>query len=187
MTSVFILTFAGVDGDAAQIYDRIVEEMDLGGRPPEGAIWHYAGPYEDGWRVVDLWEDEAAFERFAQEKIGPLSAKHGLSEPQVERIAVDQVRDGDASGPGFLQIVRLPFDGDTFRSMDDQVLPGGQVPADIVHHVNGPGGDGNWVVVDSWTSREARDRFLEERVFPNMPSDGPRPDVQDLEVHNTLT
>jgi hypothetical protein len=186
MTSVFILTFDGVDGDPAQIYDKIIEEMDLGGSVPDGAVWHYAGPYGDGWRVVDLWEDEGAFERFAQEQIGPLSGKHGLTEPHVERIPVDEVRDGDASGPGFLQIVRLPFDGDTFRSMDDKVLPGGSIPADIVHHVNGPGGDGHWVVVDSWTSKEARDRFLEANVFPNFPSDAPPPDVQDLEVHNTL-
>ena len=186
MTSVFILTFAEVDGDPAQIYDSILEEMDLGGTVPDGAIWHYAGPYGNGWRVVDCWEDEGAFDRFAQEKIGPIGGKHGLADPQVERISVDETRDGDASGPRFLQVVRLPVDGDTFRALDAKVVPGGQAPPDIVHHINGPDEEGHWVVVDSWTSKEARDRFLEERVYPNMPEDGPSPEVEDLEVHNTL-
>src|SRR3954453_6764663 len=107
------MTFKSVDGDAAEAYDHVLEDMGLDDHVPEGAVWHYAGPYEGGWRVVDVWEDEGAFERFAQEQIGPLAGKHGFAPPDVERIPVEQVRDGDGSdAPHFLQVVRMPFGGD---------------------------------------------------------------------------
>jgi quinol monooxygenase YgiN len=136
--------------------------------------------------VVDVWEDEAAFERFAQERIGPISGRHGFQPPTIERVSVDERSDGDAGTASLLQIVRLPFDGDGFHAMDDQVRPGGQAPGDLVHHVNGPGPDGKWVVIDTWNSREARDRFIEERVLPTFPADAPPLATEDLEVHNTM-
>lgn len=39
--------------------------------PVDGILSHIAGPTADGWRVVDVWESEAAFERFG-EVIGPV-------------------------------------------------------------------------------------------------------------------
>jgi hypothetical protein len=32
--------------------------------PVEGVLVHVAGPTETGWRVVDVWESEDAFNRF---------------------------------------------------------------------------------------------------------------------------
>ena len=37
----------------------------------DGILSHVAGPTDDGWRVVDVWESEEAFQRFG-EKIGPV-------------------------------------------------------------------------------------------------------------------
>ena len=42
---------------------------------------HVAGPTPNGWRVVDVWETKEQFERFAQEKIGPISAEVGTPGP----------------------------------------------------------------------------------------------------------
>jgi len=39
--------------------------------PVEGILSHTAGPTDDGWRVVDVWESEEAFQRFG-EVIGPV-------------------------------------------------------------------------------------------------------------------
>jgi hypothetical protein len=187
MTSVFVMTFDSVEGDAAEAYDRVIDDMALDGKLPQGALFHGAGHWGDGgWRVVDVWEDESAFDTFAREQIGPLAAKHGIGEPKVERIAVEDVQRGPASDPRLLQIVRLPFGAEGFHAMDDQVRPGGEQPGEMVHHANGPGGDGNWVVVDSWTSREARDTFIGERVRPIMPEGAPEPQFEDLELHNHL-
>ena len=67
-------------------YDAIVAEMNLGGRPPQNATFHVAGPTSDGrWRVVDVWESAEAFQAFAAEKIMPLSQKHGMTaQPTVD-------------------------------------------------------------------------------------------------------
>jgi hypothetical protein len=51
--------------------------------PIQGVLSHVAGPTDDGWRVVDVWESEDAFERFGA-LIGPILAEVGMpGEPQV--------------------------------------------------------------------------------------------------------
>ena len=71
-------------------YDGVVERMGLprGGRGPAGAISHFAAATDDGVRVVDVWETREAYERFAQEQIGPFSAEVGLNPPTLELLEV---------------------------------------------------------------------------------------------------
>ena len=70
-------------GELAQ-YDAVIEEMNLGGKPAPHAIFHVAGPKEGGgMRIVDVWESPEAFEDFAQNKIGPITQKHGIAAPTV--------------------------------------------------------------------------------------------------------
>ena len=73
-----IMDFAGGEADA---YDRVMERMQLNGHTPPGALFHAAGPYEGGWRVIDVWEDRAQFEKFAEEQIGPHSLQAGIPGP----------------------------------------------------------------------------------------------------------
>ena len=80
-----ILDFKGGTLDQ---YDQILEKMDLGGKVPPGAIFHWAAATDDGIRVVDVWEDRATFEKFAEEKIGPLSAEVGAPQPEITEYAV---------------------------------------------------------------------------------------------------
>jgi hypothetical protein len=51
--------------------------------------------------------------------------------------------------------------------------------------------DGKWTVMDVWESRDAYDRFREERLFPAIkqvsgmdPGDGPMPTITEFAVHN---
>jgi hypothetical protein len=44
---------------------------------PQGLILHAAGPTEDGFRVVHVWESREAWERFSQERLGPAVAALG--------------------------------------------------------------------------------------------------------------
>jgi hypothetical protein len=80
-----ILDFKGGTLDQ---YDQIVERMDLGGKVPPGAIFHWVAATDDGIRVVDVWEDRATFDKFAQEKIGPFSAEVGAPQPEITEYAV---------------------------------------------------------------------------------------------------
>jgi hypothetical protein len=37
----------------------------LSGWPVKGVLMHVAGPTDKGWRVVDVWQSEEAFRKFA--------------------------------------------------------------------------------------------------------------------------
>jgi hypothetical protein len=47
------------------------EKLDAENNPPEGMIIHTGGEVEGGMRVFDVWESEAAFDKFNNERLGP--------------------------------------------------------------------------------------------------------------------
>jgi hypothetical protein len=71
------------DGATLDQYDEICKNMGLTpkGPGPAGAISHFAALTDTGLRVVDVWVTKEQFEKFAQEQIGPLSQKAGISGP----------------------------------------------------------------------------------------------------------
>lgn len=188
MAVAFILDFPG--GTIAQ-YDAVIAEMGLSdGHVPDGLLYHGAGSTDAGMRVVDVWEADQPFERFAAEHIGPITRAHGMAEPVIERIAVDETRLGPDpdTATRFLQIVRLrDMDGQGFHEMDALVLPDGTLPDACAFHVNGPDGSG-WAVIDYWASRAARDMFIAERVMPAAQQAGRAepPAFEELDLHATL-
>lgn len=64
-------------------YDQVVGAMGYtpGGPAGPGALFHWVTRTDDGIRVVDVWESKEQYERFAQEKIGPLSQEAGFPTP----------------------------------------------------------------------------------------------------------
>jgi hypothetical protein len=68
-------------GTTAEIYDKVLADTNLGGKVAPGEIFHVAGPYEGGWRVVEVWESQEQFEQFAREQFSPLTRKHGAPNP----------------------------------------------------------------------------------------------------------
>ena len=77
------LNFRGATLDQ---YDQVLQKMGLrqGGQMPEGGISHWVAKTGDGFRAVDVWESKEAFERFAQEQIGPYSREVGIEvEPEI--------------------------------------------------------------------------------------------------------
>jgi len=184
----FILDFA--EGSAAQ-YDQVIDDMQLDGRVVADGQFHVAGPGPDGgWRVVDVWDSDEAFSEFAREQIGPISQKHGFSEPQISRFDVHNTRDTGAprSDIAFFQVVRLgDLDAESFDAMDGEIT-GGAAPDGCLFHVAGPLSDGGWVVTDGWSSKDVRDAFLRDKVMPVVGAnpDATPPDIEDMDVHNTL-
>lgn len=80
MAVAVVLDFKGATLDQ---YDQILEKMGLtsGGAGAPGGISHFATKTDDGFRVVDVWEEKATFEKFAEEKIGPIGQEVGLPNP----------------------------------------------------------------------------------------------------------
>lgn len=65
-----LFDFAGVT--QAQ-YDQTLKALKPGGAfirlsdwPTEGVLFHVAGPTPAGWRVVDVWDSEADFQKFGE-------------------------------------------------------------------------------------------------------------------------
>jgi hypothetical protein len=73
---------------------------------------------------------------------------------------------------------------------------GDEMPAGMVIHTAGRTEDGVFQVVDVWESREAHDRFVQDRLVPAInsvmqdagmdPVDGPPRDQTIYEAHNVM-
>jgi hypothetical protein len=184
MTVALVLDFAGA---TKKQYDEVVERMQLGGQMAPGGRLHVAGSHAGGWRVIDVWESQEAFERFRDADIVPTVQAVGMPPPQVRVVEVDDEMPDDGREPTFVQCVILPgLDRAAFRAVHDEVVPDGERPDGLTFHVNGPA-EGGWCVIDGWTSREKRDSFMERTrpILERAPVSGP-PDVEDLPVEATM-
>jgi heme-degrading monooxygenase HmoA len=70
----------------ASFYDSVMEHLEWETKPkPQGFVSHYAGPTSDGFMVFDIWDSQADFERFAQERLtSALAAAGGGQPPDVQ-------------------------------------------------------------------------------------------------------
>ena len=64
------MTYAFVNDVAAswEHYRRFADA--LAGPIPEGLVLHAAGPTDEGFRIIAVWETEDAWERFRAERLG---------------------------------------------------------------------------------------------------------------------
>lgn len=77
-------------GGTQEQYDQVTARLTDGGAltsltdwPGGGILFHAAGPTDDGFRVIDVWESEEAFQRFG-EVIGPVLQEVGFpGEPRL--------------------------------------------------------------------------------------------------------
>jgi hypothetical protein len=70
-------------GSTLQQYDKVMQILQLGDKPPTGSFFHSAGQTEGGLRVVDVWESQQAFDKFVQDKLGKALQEAGLKPPKV--------------------------------------------------------------------------------------------------------
>ena len=182
MAVAFVMDFAG--GKREQ-YDAVLEKMQLAGRMPSGGLEHTAGATAEGWRVVDVWDSREAFERFAQEQIKPFSAEAGMTAPTVMAVELHNFERGPAGQPGFLQVFRVDMDAATYDAVHAQIAS--PLPEGVLWHGAGEH-EGTWCIVDAWTSKDLRDRFIEDKAIPAMQAHGVGgpPHVEELGVQASL-
>ena len=59
-------------------YEQVLN--DVGGNPPaEGALYHVAGPSEDGWYVIEVWQSQEAFDRFFRDTLQGALQRAGIN------------------------------------------------------------------------------------------------------------
>ena len=76
-------------------YDIIESRLTNGGTltslsnwPVEGVLCHIAGPAQNGWRIVDVWESEEAFKAFG-EILGAINEELGWPAVQPQFFTVE--------------------------------------------------------------------------------------------------
>ena len=83
-----IVAVFNADGMSPREYDKIVQELEANGLgTPDGRLYHVAATTEDGYMVVDVWENEEKFAAFG-EKLTSLIAGLGITpvEPQIRPV-----------------------------------------------------------------------------------------------------
>lgn len=59
--------------------DALVQQLGAGpGKVPDGQIAHIEAITDDGAQIIDVWESAEAYERFMQERLGPIFAAAGM-------------------------------------------------------------------------------------------------------------
>jgi hypothetical protein len=62
-----------IDEGTLDQYDQVNERLQVQSDPPAGMIVHTAGGKEGGgFRIFDVWESREDFERFQEERLGPI-------------------------------------------------------------------------------------------------------------------
>ncbi|MBX5468561.1 MAG: hypothetical protein IRZ21_01525 [Thermoleophilaceae bacterium] len=84
------------------------------------------------------------------------------------------------------------FGPDMYDRVQAEMNVASDPPEGLVFHWAGQV-DGKWTVMDVWGSRDAYDRFREERLFPAIrtlsgmdPAGGPQPTIAEFAVHNYI-
>jgi hypothetical protein len=58
-------------GFTQEAFDAVMARVMPGDQLPEGCELQIAGPVEQGWRVITVWESPEAFDRFRESKLLP--------------------------------------------------------------------------------------------------------------------
>lgn len=61
--------FEGAGVSQAQ-YEQARDQVAPGNKAPPGLLYHAAGPIENGWCVMEVWESQEALDQFFQQKLG---------------------------------------------------------------------------------------------------------------------
>jgi hypothetical protein len=60
-----------IEGGNQDFYDQVNSKVMPGGNLPDGCQVHIAGPMENGWRVITVWDSDDQFQQFRDENLIP--------------------------------------------------------------------------------------------------------------------
>jgi hypothetical protein len=80
-----------MEGGSQDLYDQVNPRVMEGGNLPDGCQLHIAGPYEDGWRVITVWDSEERFQQFRDEKLIPAIQEAGAGDRIAPSITANPV------------------------------------------------------------------------------------------------
>lgn len=75
-----------------------MRELNLDSNPAPGMLFHVAGPMDGGWRVVDVWESQEAFDRFFNQRLGQAVRNAGIPPFQPQAFPLHNIVVGTPTG-----------------------------------------------------------------------------------------
>jgi hypothetical protein len=66
-----IVVSAATPGLNAERYEAVIAKVMPGDQLPDGCQLHIAGPVEQGWRVITVWDSREQFDRFREGTLLP--------------------------------------------------------------------------------------------------------------------
>lgn len=75
------------EGGTQEQYDRTLAAVHPEGGLPAGQTHHFAGPTDDGFKVIAIWESQGALDTFISDVLQPALAdlEGGLPGPPAEQ------------------------------------------------------------------------------------------------------
>jgi hypothetical protein len=80
-----------MEGGSQEVYDEVTPKVMDGDSLPDGCQLHIAGPYENGWRVITVWESEGQFQQFRDEKLIPALRESGAGDRISPHVSTDPI------------------------------------------------------------------------------------------------
>jgi hypothetical protein len=73
-------------------YEQVRNEVNGGTTTfAEGVLYHAAGPTENGWAVVEIWESQEMLQQFFEEKLGQALQRAGIqAQPRLFQVQYPQ-------------------------------------------------------------------------------------------------
>jgi len=66
-----------IEAGNQDFYEQVNPKVMPDGKLPDGCQLHIAGPIDNGWRVITVWESEERFQQFRNEKLLPAMTEVG--------------------------------------------------------------------------------------------------------------
>jgi len=185
-----ILMLIEVPGASTEAYDRVNElaEVQAAADAPDGLISHACAVTPDGLLIADVWESEAALNRFFEERLGAALAQVGL-EAQPRIMPVHALI---PHGAGTEANVLLVWESDGFTPAAYDAITS-KMAAHLGDGSGHPGvshvaatTDGGMVFVDVWDSPESAGRFVETQIAPAAGGELPVGEPRFMPVHNRI-
>lgn len=77
-------------GWTPQQYNSLIKRINGGLSAPPGVLYHWAAVTSEGMYAVDVYENEEAADRLAQD-LGPLALELGVSMPTITEFKVHNI------------------------------------------------------------------------------------------------
>jgi hypothetical protein len=81
-----IVVVGVIPGGDRNTYENVSAKVLSGGQLPDGCQVHVAGPVDEGWRIITVWDSPEHLQRFRDEKLLPALRDAGVEDEVAPKV-----------------------------------------------------------------------------------------------------